>query len=91
MRETRYAKELATASHSWPTAPGEEARVERLFIKEQEAGEIRFSWWKDGNIVPRPLDISEADMISLIAKGVRAGVFSPAFLARLIVAVGQEQ
>ena len=75
---------------TWPSTPGEEARVERLLIKKLGKEEIRFSWWKDGNIVPRPLDVSEENLIELIAKGMRAGVFSPTFLARQIVAAGTE-
>jgi hypothetical protein len=35
------------------------------------------SWWKDGQMLPRPLDLSEADFFKLIVQGIRDGVLSP--------------
>ena len=83
MRDTGYAKELK--SSSLPFGDGSEARIERLFIKQLGQEEIRFSWWKDNNIVTRPLDLSEEALIKLMARGIRDGVLSPKFLAALQV------
>lgn len=83
MRDTGYAKELK--SSSLPFGDGSEARIERLFIKQLGQEEIRFSWWKDNNIVTRPLDLSEEALIKLMALGIRDGVLSPRFLAALQV------
>ena len=44
MRDTKYATELAMASISFPA--GDQARIERIHIKEIGQDEIRFSWWK---------------------------------------------
>jgi len=72
LRDTDYATELARAVLTFPS--GDEARIERLFVKSQNQIEIRMSWWKDGKLQPRPLDLGEADFLKLIAKGIRAGV-----------------
>jgi hypothetical protein len=57
-----------------------EARIERLYVKGENREEIRFSWWKDGKITPRPLDLPEAKLIQLIRKGIACGVLSDAFV-----------
>ena len=76
MRETDYAKELTPpAVVTFPG--GEEARLERLRIKKTSSVAIRLSWWKDGRIMMRPLDLPEADLMKLLAKGVRQGVLLP--------------
>ena len=69
-RDTKYAKELDRASQE--LEDGEEARIERLKIKQGASVVIRFSWWKDGEMIPRPLDLSEEDLMELLAKGVPA-------------------
>jgi hypothetical protein len=56
LRDTSYATELSTSTFT--SSGGDEARVERLWIKELEREEIRLSWWKDGRLLPRPLDLS---------------------------------
>ena len=76
MRDTQYAKEIATAKIG-------QARVECIYVKEAQQNEIRFSWWKDGNIVPRALDLPEEDLLDLIAKGIRKGVFTDKFVLGL--------
>lgn len=76
MRDTDYATELVPpAVVVFPS--GDEARIERLRIKETGAVEIRFSWWKDGRMMMRPLDLSETDLMNLIAKAFRQGVLLP--------------
>jgi hypothetical protein len=83
MRETKYAKELREpGSFKWPDGISE-ARIERLLIKETEVEEIRFSWWKDGKIATRPLDIGEDDLIALFEDAVAKGVFTDTFKAKL--------
>lgn len=72
MRDTDYATELASSVLKFPN--GDEARIERLFIKSLGQKEIRLSWWKDGHMQPRPLDLSEEDFFKLIVQGIREGV-----------------
>jgi len=82
MRDTDYATELATAR--LPSDDGvHECRVERIFVKEENQEEIRFSWWKNGNIVPRPLDLPEEQLLQLLSRGIANGVFTSQFRSAL--------
>ena len=75
MRETKYAVELTEpAVRQWPN--GEEARIEKLHRRESGEEEIRFSWWKGGKIVPRPLDLSENDLLLLLKDAFSKDVFT---------------
>lgn len=80
MRNTPYAEERARASLSLEQS---ECRIERLFVKKERKEEIRFSWWKEGRMLPRPLDLPEKDLLSLLALGMKNDVFSDEFLAGL--------
>ncbi len=77
MRDTDYATEIKTARD------GIGQSIERIFVKEHQQEEIRFSWWKNGNLVIRPLDLPESELLPLMEKAIREGVFSPAFLKGL--------
>lgn len=84
MRDTHYATELAHACINFPS--GSEGRIERLRFKEppdQGMGGIRFSWWKDGRMVPRPLDATEYQLLALLKNAIQESVFSPRFLVEL--------
>jgi len=81
MRDTSYAQEIATASVVFPG--GSEARIERLLIKESKQEEIRFSWWKDNRMIPRPLDLPENEFLILIKAALQKNVFSESFLKEL--------
>ena len=81
MRDTAYATEHRTASFQFNAT--EEARIERIYVKEEEQIEIRFSWWKEGRFMVRPLDLSENDLLSLMQNAVTEGVFTPEFRMRL--------
>jgi len=81
LRDTAYATEIVTASIT--LGDGSEARLERIHVKTEEHEEIRFSWWKNGNIVMRPLDLSEDDLINLFTEAVRRNVFTPQFIGNL--------
>ena len=84
MRDTPYATELAHASITFPG--GSEGRIERLRFKEppEEGMEgIRFSWWKEGRMIPRPLDATEDQLLALLKNALLEGVFSERFLAEL--------
>lgn len=85
MRDTKYAKELATAvvKVTGKGSVNSELRVERLFIKEHERDEVRWSWWKDGNMANRPADMTEEQLLELVQRGMAKGVFSTDFLVAL--------
>ena len=69
MRDTPYAKELATAALG-------DHRIERIHVKEKDEIEIRFSWWKGDQMMMRPLDLSEADLLPLLRQAIERGVFT---------------
>lgn len=75
MRDTKYAKEIKSVSLTFPG--GDEARIERLRIKSSKQIEIRFSWWKNGKMQIRPLDLGEKDLMKLLARAIRQGVLLP--------------
>lgn len=72
MRDTEYATEIASSALKCQS--GDEARIERLLIKASGQEEIRFSWWKDGRMMMRPLDLTEEDLFRLLVQGIRDGV-----------------
>jgi hypothetical protein len=80
-RDTSYAKELATGIVKFKN--GGEGRVERLKIKQLNAVEIRFSWWQDKRMQPRPLDLSEESLLELFEDGVTNNVFTTSFREKL--------
>jgi hypothetical protein len=61
--------------------------VEKIFVKSLKREEIRFAWYKERDGVkhfqPRPLDLTEDELLELLKDGVREGVFSEAFKANL--------
>ena len=79
MRKTRYATEIATVILAHKN--GSEDRLERLFIRADREERVRFSWWKKGKFMTRPLDLPEGDLLKLLRKGASAGVFTDRFLA----------
>lgn len=84
LRDAPYPKVLAHGSVTFPS--GMEGRIERLRFKEGvDAGLecIRFSWWKDGRLVPRPLDSTEDQLLELLKDSLQEGVFTQIFLAKL--------
>jgi len=82
IRDTPYARECVPPAVV-KFEDGTEARIERLFVKEQEQEEIRFSWWKDGRIMMRPLDLSGRDLLSLLQRAIVQGVLPMDFIAGL--------
>jgi hypothetical protein len=76
MRDTEYATEIKTAELN-------NCRIERLYVKGEGQEEIRFSWWPDGRMANRPLDLPEEELLPLLAAAMKAGVFSDTFLRGL--------
>jgi hypothetical protein len=78
-RETRYARELASAK--LPSGPGGKSSVaiERLHVKAADQVRIRFSQWSGSRMMPRALDLPEEELLPLLEAAIRAGVFSDEF------------
>jgi hypothetical protein len=77
MRDTKYATEIETVSDQHGQT------IERIFVKEHQQEEIRFSWWKDGRLTPRPLDLPESDLLPLMREALKSGIFTPEFISGL--------
>jgi hypothetical protein len=81
LRNTDYAEERGRSAIG-------ESRIERLFVKEENQEEIRLSWWPDGKMANRPLDVPESELVALLAQGIADGVLSAQFLPKLIAQAG---
>lgn len=89
IKETRYCKVLRQAKiRDNNVAYG----IEKIFVKELNQEEIRFAYFKDiikGSIikeeqlVARPLDLPEDDLIKLIELSIKQNVFSKEFISKL--------
>jgi hypothetical protein len=88
LRDTRYARELARATVEYE---GGELRIERLLLKESGQEAVRFSWWKDGKMAPRPLDLPEAELLMLFERAIGRQVFTPNFLQQLKAVLADQQ
>jgi hypothetical protein len=82
MRDTSYATELKPPA-SIAFDASNEGRIEHIFVKEHSQEEIRFSWWRDGRMMMRPLDLSENDLLTLLHDAFERGIFTTVFRAKL--------
>ena len=83
LRDTAYAREIATAKLPSGSSGQSFVAIERIYVKQAEQTEIRFSWWEGARMVPRPLDLPEAELLPLLREAMNNGVFSREFLAGL--------
>ena len=60
-------------------------RIERLYVKEHDCDEIRFSWWPEGRMANRHLDVTEEQLLDLLEMAILKGVFSDVFLRDLLM------
>lgn len=62
--------------------------MEKIFVKEKGTEEIRFAYYKkdsegNENFVPRPLNLEEEHLISLLKAGIENGVFTKDLLTKI--------
>lgn len=80
MRDTSYATEICTAK----LRSGEsEIQIERIFVKNLQQEEIRFSWRKNNRFMTRPLDLPENELLDLFREAIISGIFTEDFRAKL--------
>ncbi|MGF6950096.1 hypothetical protein QF028_002601 [Neobacillus sp. B4I6] len=85
IKSTQYCDLLAQGT----TQEGEDiSAVEKIFIKDIKREEIRFAWYKEEKngsrrFIPRPLDLTEEELLELLKDGVNKGVFSKEFRENL--------
>ena len=83
LRDTKYARELASAKLPSGSTGSSYVAIERIFVKQMEQVEIRFSCWEGSRMLPRALDLPEEELLPLIRAAIREGVFSEAFMESL--------
>lgn len=84
IKSTKYCDLLAQGI----SQEGEDiSAVEKIFIKDLQREEIRFAWYKEKygtrKFQPRPLDLTEKELLLLLKAGVKKGVFSQNFREKL--------
>lgn len=82
LRDTKYARELATARLPSPRGKAS-AAIERIFVKRAKQIEIRFSSWQGSRLMPRALDLPEEQLLPLLKAACQVGVFSDGFIQGL--------
>ena len=83
LRDTNYAREIATARLPSGTTGRSFVAIERIYVKQARQEEIRFSWWEDSRMMARPLDLPESELLPLIREAIAKDVFSSEFLGSL--------
>jgi hypothetical protein len=65
---------------------GEQARAEKIKIKETNVDELRFSWRTNNGakFIPRPLDLPEEQWVQLFDLAVKDEVLSQEFIKEMI-------
>ena len=80
MKRPAGAKKLASASISLGNEVG---KIERLPINEDGQEQIRFSIWRQGKILQRPLSLTEKELVALLQTAIQEGILSRGFIGEL--------
>lgn len=83
LKETRFVKELAAARLPATGSKKTSAAIERILVKKGKLLMIRFSGWEGKRMMPRPLVVSEEDLLPLLTAAIEAEVFSAEFTGGL--------
>ena len=80
MKEPASAKKLASASINLGNEVG---KIERLPINKEGQVKIRFSIWRQGNVLRRPLSLTEKELVTLLQAAIKDGILSRGFIGEL--------
>jgi hypothetical protein len=80
MKEPAGAKKLASASINLGNEVG---KIERLPINEDGQEQIRFSIWRQGKMLHRPLSLTEKELVALLQAAIKEGILSRDFIGEL--------
>lgn len=61
----------------------DEARIERLWIKETNRQVVRFSWWPNGKMAGKPLEVTEEHLLLLLRTAINEDVLTEDFVWEL--------
>jgi hypothetical protein len=80
MKKPVDIKELAFASI---TQGNELVKIEKLPVNEAGQEQIRFSIWSQGKMLPRPLSLTQKELVTLLQAAIREGILSRDFTSEL--------
>ena len=80
MKESAGAKKPISASVSLGDEVG---KIEKLPINQDGQVQIRFSVWSQGKLLPRPLSLTEKELVDLVKAAFKEGVLSQHFIGEL--------
>lgn len=60
-----------------------EARLEKLLADPARGEEIRFSAWRQGQLLNEPLVLDESELLALVHQAILKGVLSQDFIGKL--------
>ncbi len=80
MKESTGAKTPVSASVSLGNEVG---KIEKLQINGEGLDQIRFSVWSQGKLLPRPLSLTEKELVVLVKAAFKEGVLSQNFIGEL--------
>ncbi len=78
---TSYDNATVTAS-TFIKIEDQETRIEKLHLKTGQE-KIRLSSWSGGDILSRPLVLSETELLELLHQAIHAGVLPRNFIGKL--------
>jgi len=79
------SQEVQTHGHGQKIAHVEieEARMERLYVKETDRQVVRFSCWPNGKIASKPLEVTEEQLLHLMQAAIKEDVLTEDFVWEL--------
>jgi hypothetical protein len=80
MKESADTKKPVSASVSLGNEVG---KIERLPIDVDGQEQIRFSVWSQDEMLPRPLSLTEKELVVLVKAAFKEGVLSQQFIGEL--------
>ena len=91
LKDTKYCT-LIESAKTEVDENGYQYAIENIVVKELNRDEIRLCIYKDventngitvNRLVPRPIDVTEDELIELIKLGIQKGILSKTFITKL--------
>jgi len=91
LKDTAYCT-LLESKKTKEDAYGNQYAIERIIVKDMERDEIRLCLYKNvmnqqgrlvNRMIPRPLDVTEDELLELISMGICSGILSNDFISKL--------
>ena len=80
-KETKYCKIIRSVT----VEDGDERfAIEKIYIKSLKRYEVRICLYRINKFIPRPVDLSEDNLVTLLLVGLKAGVLDDKFKQELL-------